>query len=232
MTTCRLDFCSRPMRYSKSGLCLSHHRYLLKGQPLVPLKAKKHTWEDANCLFQSCPEVVVAKGYCSYHYELVRNGKPLREKPQRIPRGFRNPDGLKWCGDHKGWEIPDNFHKDSNASDGLTRICKKCSRLRYNTPKSRDAARAHRLRRKYGLTPAKYEDLWRRQREKCAGCGTTSTGKRGWHIDHDHSCCPGSISCSRCVRGILCQGCNLALGAVNDNPNTLRNLARYIERTT
>jgi hypothetical protein len=37
------------------------------------------------------------------------------------------------------------------------------------------------------------------------------------HVDHDHSCCPAlSTSCGKCVRGLLCFGCNTLVGRVEE----------------
>jgi hypothetical protein len=65
----------------------------------------------------------------------------------------------------------------------------------------------------------------------CAICHTHVPGGRynQWHIDHNHSCCPGMGSCGKCVRGILCAACNLLLGAVHDSASTLHAAATYLE---
>src|SRR5690606_26138205 len=63
------------------------------------------------------------------------------------------------------------------------------------------------LRSHYNFTPEQYVELWYSQGECCAICRTESSGGRWWHLDHDHSCCPGKKSCGKCVRAILCHGC-------------------------
>lgn len=58
----------------------------------------------------------------------------------------------------------------------------------------------------------------------CDACG----GRDNLHIDHDHKCCPGNTSCGKCVRGVLCDGCNIALGYLDDDPERVKKLLHYI----
>lgn len=57
----------------------------------------------------------------------------------------------------------------------------------------------------YGLEPGEYEELLAWQGGTCAipGCRARGVVKR-LAIDHDHSCCPGPVSCGKCVRGLVC----------------------------
>lgn len=65
-----------------------------------------------------------------------------------------------------------------------------------------------------------YDELVKEQNYVCAVCDGVNSGNRQLAIDHDHE--TGE------VRGLLCLGCNLALGHVNDSPVVLLQLASYL----
>lgn len=47
-------------------------------------------------------------------------------------------------------------------------------------------------------------------------------------IDHDHTCCTTRPGCGQCVRGILCNRCNTALGLFGDDPERLAQALAYL----
>ncbi len=58
----------------------------------------------------------------------------------------------------------------------------------------------------------------------CALCGAASPGSaNGWATDHDHA--------TGRVRGVLCHGCNVGLGAFRDSIDKLQRAIRYLRRT-
>ncbi|MGW7594475.1 endonuclease domain-containing protein [Streptomyces asiaticus] len=69
-----------------------------------------------------------------------------------------------------------------------------------------------------------------RQGSACAICGIEFKEPGHAHIDHDHSCCPGKRSCGKCVRGLLCGGCNNGLGRFKDDVNVLQAAIEYLRR--
>lgn len=89
---------------------------------------------------------------------------------------------------------------------------------------------AYHLKWKYGLTVEQRDALLAEQAGKCAICGTTEPGAKGWAIDHDHACCAETKTCGECVRGILCGRCNLAIGLFDDDPGRLRDAAEYVTK--
>jgi hypothetical protein len=82
--------------------------------------------------------------------------------------------------------------------------------------------------RMYRLTAVTYAALLQKQSGVCAICAQPPKGKR-LAVDHDHRCCPGKTSCGRCVRGLVHEYCNRALGLLGDDPLNLRMGAAYLE---
>lgn len=102
--------------------------------------------------------------------------------------------------------------------------CRKC----YMAEDGR--SRRYQLRHWYKIELEQYQELLDNQNGRCAICQTETPGGTGtFHVDHDHSCCPGIFSCGRCIRGLLCAACNLLLGNARDNPLTLRAAVVYLE---
>lgn len=60
-----------------------------------------------------------------------------------------------------------------------------------------------RIKERYGLTKKEYEKMLENQGGVCALCGGVNGGKH-LVVDHDHT--------TEVVRGLLCGGCNQALG--------------------
>ena len=81
--------------------------------------------------------------------------------------------------------------------------------------------RSYSLRRKYDITKEQWDAKFEAQGRCCAGCKTIDPGRRGWQTDHCHK--------TNKFRSILCTCCNLAIGLLRDNVETLRALAVLLE---
>lgn len=160
-------------------------------------------------------------------------------------RHLRKTSGLWFrCGHAK---TEDNTIFDKSAKGTIYKRCATCRHKRDRermTPERRAMVKkwvretaydTHRNRkRSFKMSPSEYEAMFASQDSKCAACGSGDfSGHRNGvpHIDHDSSCCPtGSETCGKCVRGILCWRCNLALGMVKDEIARLEGLIAYLKR--
>lgn len=106
-------------------------------------------------------------------------------------------------------------------------LCKSCSRARRaswrkNNPEKERLSERRQTLRKFGLTIESYNVLFSKQQGCCAGClRHQSQFKRSLSVDHCHK--TGSI------RGLLCNDCNITLGKVRDDEQTLLRLSKYLE---
>lgn len=67
----------------------------------------------------------------------------------------------------------------------------------------------------YGLTQDDFDLLLKVQGYACGMCRELFAEGQLIHVDHDHGCCPlKNRSCGKCVRGLLCHACNIALGHI------------------
>lgn len=104
--------------------------------------------------------------------------------------------------------------------------CKLCAarvvrEARKSNPERRALVeRQSKLRRVYGMTPERYDELLKSQDGKCALCGRTEVTRR-LSIDHDHK--------TGVVRGLLCPPCNRALGTLGDGEGTIERLRKYLK---
>lgn len=86
---------------------------------------------------------------------------------------------------------------------------------------SDDCARAARyIRHKYHITPRDIHRMLQEQNHRCPIC-TREISRPTLQVDHDHA--TGEL------RGLLCRACNLTLGMVEDNPETLRRAVQYLQ---
>ena len=67
----------------------------------------------------------------------------------------------------------------------------------------------------YGLTQDDFDLLLKIQGYACGMCRELFAEGQLIHVDHDHGCYPlKNRSCGKCVRGLLCHACNIALGHI------------------
>jgi len=73
----------------------------------------------------------------------------------------------------------------------------------------------------YGLSETEYYTMMKEQNHSCKICKKhKSDFARGLAVDHDHI--TGKI------RGLLCKNCNVALGEIKDNIETLKRMINYL----
>jgi len=235
---CAVEGCGRPVLVQKNGLCRNH--YMLQRRANMP-----------TCSVEGCERPQQSKGYCMTHYQRSLYGKSLdvpithrselrkcaaegcdetphkrsvfckEHKSPRKPSLIRDERGRKQCSRCKKWKQESEFittsHNRSTA-DGLMGSCRECKA---------DYSR----QRKHGIGTRGRDRLLRQQGGVCAICGTDDPGSaNGWCIDHDHSCCSGTNGCGKCVRGVLCHGCNVALGFFADDPDRMSEAIAYLRR--
>lgn len=131
---------------------------------------------------------------------------------------------MKICSKCGAAKLLSEFYVLSRNPDGRNSQCKSCwlIRRRQYVAEHPDLVMIANMKCVSGCTPDLYYAMLTAQNGGCAVCGTTVPGGQGrFHVDHDHTCCPGTKSCGKCIRGLLCHNCNVGLGNFKDDPSIM-----------
>lgn len=100
------------------------------------------------------------------------------------------------------------------------------SQWRKNNPEKQKAKQFRERIVAHNITVDEYIGMCISQDYKCLICNQV----KKLVIDHDHACCSGARSCGKCIRGLLCFGCNNMLGLARDNLEILERAKDYVQR--
>jgi hypothetical protein len=124
----------------------------------------------------------------------------------------------------------DQFPKGKAYKNGIRPSCLVCRREyevksyhkhKHKHPYDYETEKDRKLKRTYGISYKEYLTMLEAQNGQCAICGTTSTGKRAFHVDHDHD--TGE------VRGLLCSGCNTGIGNLKEDIGIMERAIQYVK---
>lgn len=214
--TCSFRGCDR--KHQSNGLCGSHASQLRRTGKLKPLRS--HYPRSGVCRVEGCGRERFSTGYCVMHYSrLQRRGDVGPARPFYPDHLARDAEGRKCCQLCEAWKPEAEFGRCKDTKDRLQLACRQCHRARQT---------AYR----HNISPDEVAELLAHQGGGCAICGSGSSGTKSgaWHVDHDHACCPDRITCGKCIRGLLCNRCNVMLGMAQDNPATLSAAIAYLSR--
>ena len=141
---------------------------------------------------------------------------------------------LKQCSRCRKQKWNTEFHFNSKLPDKINSWCKECDskrRQKYHQKCYQNNSKyfkINNLKLKFGLTLNDYELMLKSQNGVCKICRRPEISKhhngniKQLSVDHDHK--------TNKVRGLLCANCNHMLGNARDNPETLKQAIKYLEK--
>lgn len=210
---CREEGCTRVKH--ANGLCYAHYQQNRKTGILTPIPPVP----VVICQESECSRRVKSKGRCATHYSEYRLS---RTAECSFDGCNRNVNGLGLCSTHNaqrraGKDLTPirSWGTYTKGVECLIPGCSNAARGHSGCPRHRSMAT------KYSLTVEQISAL----PAACEVCGET----KRLAIDHDHSCCSGTSSCGKCVRGVLCSWCNVTLGYAKEDISRLEGLIEYLK---
>ena len=159
-------------------------------------------------------------------HEFLRDMEPKKGDQIQTAHLLMETRACRVCGEEK--ELLTEYYlsrKDPTLKSSYSYECRECCIKRttdYNL-KNRPHIKDNHLKRKDGITLTEFNKMLDEQDRCCAICGATEPGGKwkNFHVDHDHE--------TKKVRGLLCNSCNVTLGAVKEDIHTLKSMIQYLE---
>lgn len=95
---------------------------------------------------------------------------------------------------------------------------------RGNRARCRACVAAYDVKRHYGLDKDAHDKMWEEQKGACSICKKKFAERSDGCVDHDHSKEKG-----KAVRSLLCNRCNVVIGAVEEDPKILAAMIEYLK---
>lgn len=168
-----------------------------RGRPSAEPSHKANA--ERPCKRPGCPaHAMYRHSYCEEHATSIN---------YKVRAGWLGPAVEQRCGRCLKTFVIQRRQSWSPVMEVWSEFCADCHR---DSPLSLKTLQGHRV-------PTELVRVWLRLGDQlpCGICGRRLIRKSGVaqpSIDHDHACCGGQKSCGQCIRGVLCQRCNSALG--------------------
>lgn len=183
-------------------------------------------WKDADIL-NFYVSYTSKSGFTSWCRECTNTAVRERRRHKILP-DF-DPEMLQCCLRCKKVKKITEYHRSKDRISGFSTTCKACMAKQHKEYRSDPdvIARIHKkskkdsLLYKYGLTVGDYEDLCA-EYPFCPICLRSFEGIKR-NVDHDHV--------TGKVRGMLCDPCNLFIGAVKEDTEIILKMIEYLKTT-
>lgn len=214
---CAVDGCLRSPKRPGGRYCSMHTERLRRNGEVGPAESRWESAAVAVCAAPGCdrkPRSMAAE-YCRMHDERWRRHGSL-DKPKH--HALIDEKRCSEC----GYQGPDFYSYLKSKCIPCYRAYQRAYDRRYKERRGYSKTLEWSLRKRYGISLDDYRVLLEAQGGVCAICEMPpEAGYTRLHVDHCHE--------TGAVRGLLCSGCNRALGFLSDNPRNAERAAMYLD---
>lgn len=220
-TKCHVHNCTKPA--VSKGLCDTHRKRVARHGTLEPTRPsdwgskEKHPSYRAWCGLRRYHKSDAPDAWLSDFWAFVADTPP---KPDGRASAQRVDPSKPWGPDNFYWREP--IVSEIKRSERAAYMREYGRKMRAANP---DYHKSLKLRRVYGLTLERYNEMLAAQGGCCAICAKPESNEiRGkvvsLAVDHCHK--------TGVIRALLCASCNTALGLFNDDPVLLAKAREYV----